>query len=283
MSIGRNPVTSGLFKSFRFESFGVNVVVESDSAELLSMARGTVKDAFADSAVIFDSDGQDPTHVFGVTKLGDKFVLYRNGSERESGRSERNFFNYLNSSLRLEVAEHAVDKVFVHSGVIEHNGKALLLPGTSGSGKSTLTAELVRSGAVYYSDEYAVLNAEGKVEPFARKLSLDSDGSNGPRNVTAEELGGVAGVGPKPVGMILFTHYDEAGEWGPEYLSIGTSIMELIPNTLTMRKNPGFALNVLDLAAQRAIILKSPRGDAKTFAQILLDFFDKNTKLAKMT
>lgn len=283
MSIGRNSVTSSLFKSFRFESFGVNVVVESDDAKLLSTARETVRDAFADSAQIFESLGDHSEHLFGITREAGRFVLYKNGTQCESGESERNFFNYLNSLLRLEVAEFAEDKVFLHAGSVEYNGRALLLPGTSGSGKSTLTAELVRNGARYYSDEYAVLNSEGLVEPFARKLSLDRGGEKGPQNVSAEELGGRTGKDPIPVGMVLFTRFDENAEWTPEELTAGEAIMALIPNTLTMRKNPAFALKVLDLAAQRAIILKSLRGDAKTFAQFLLDFFDKNTKLAKMT
>lgn len=283
MSKGSDPVNSSLFKSFRFESFGVNVVVESDSKVLLETAREIVEDAFATSATIFDTGGVDPSHTFRITKVDGQFILYKDGSLRETGESEKNFFNYLNSVLRLEVAEFAVDKVFVHSGAVAHNGLALLLPGTSGSGKSTLTAELVRNGAEYYSDEYAVLNADGLLEPFPRKITLKSKGSDESGNVSAGDLGGTAGSEPAPVGMIVFTRFEDDGRWEPEYLSQGSAIMELIPNTLTTRKNPAFALKVLDLAAQRAIMLKSLRGDAKSFAQFLLDFFDKNTKLAKMT
>ena len=35
-------------------------------------------------------------------------------------------------------------------------GRAIVIPGRTFSGKSTLVAELVRAGATYYSDEYAV-------------------------------------------------------------------------------------------------------------------------------
>lgn len=284
MSKGRNPASSGLHKRFGFSSFGVGVTVESDQSELLLTARAVVHEAFGETASFFESaEGLPQDHVFGITKEKGVFVLYKNGQLQETGESERNFFNYLNSLLRLEVAEFAVERVFIHSGVVEQNGLALLLPGISGSGKSTLTAELVRQGAVYYSDEYAVIDGDGLVWPFPRNLSLDVDGPDGEQKVSAASLGGRSGTLPIQVGMVLFTRFEKPGEWEPEYLSPGAGIMELIPNTLTLRKNPAFALKVLDLAAQRAIILKSPRGEAKSFAQFLLNFFDKNTKLAKMT
>ena len=44
---------------------------------------------------------------------------------------------YLIGELELWVAEHAVDRVFVHAGVVAFEGRALLLPGRSLSGKTT--------------------------------------------------------------------------------------------------------------------------------------------------
>src|SRR5207249_4859741 len=82
----------------------------------------------------------------------------------------------LESDLSLYVATEARRRVFVHAGVVGWRGKAILLPGSSLSGKSTLVAELVRAGATYYSDEYAVLDAQGRVFPFARPLSMRAGG-----------------------------------------------------------------------------------------------------------
>jgi hypothetical protein len=56
--------------------------------------------------------------------------------------------------------------------------------------------------------------------------------------------------------------------------------MELLPSTMTTRKAPAFSLKVLDLVVRRAIMYKSPRGDAKEIAKFLLEFFENNTKLA---
>src|SRR6266851_8913285 len=74
------------------------------------------------------------------------------------------------SHVQLTVAEHAPRRVFVHAGVVGWNGRAIVIPGLSHSGKTTLVHQLVRAGATYYSDEYAVLDARGRVHPYARPL-----------------------------------------------------------------------------------------------------------------
>ncbi len=67
----------------------------------------------------------------------------------------------ISSDLMVYVANNAPDYVFVHAGVVGWRGRALVLPGTSFAGKTTLVAELVRAGAAYYSDEYAVIDELG--------------------------------------------------------------------------------------------------------------------------
>ena len=69
----------------------------------------------------------------------------------------------------VHVANYAPDRVFVHAGVVAWRGRALVLPGTSFAGKTTLVAELVRAGAIYYSDEYAVLDEQGRVHPYSAR------------------------------------------------------------------------------------------------------------------
>ena len=78
----------------------------------------------------------------------------------------------LDSELRGHVADHATDGFFIHAGVVAHRGRGIVIPGDSFSGKTTLVAELVRAGAGYYSDEFAVIDAEGLVHPYARPLSF---------------------------------------------------------------------------------------------------------------
>ncbi len=268
---------------FSFFSFGVTVDIKSDDSTLLHEARDLVVRAFGKRVEIFDGASVEGKHTFALSRSNGQFRLYKNGTEIASGPSERLFFNYLNSMLRLEVGESARGRIFVHAGVVGWKGQAIIFPAKSYGGKSTLTAELVRNGADYYSDEYAVLESDGSVSPFPRHLTLRDDGGKGEREVPPEELGGRIGQGPIPVGMVLLTSFSKGARWEPEVMGAGQGILEILANTLTIHRDPAFALKVLDLVARRAIIVRSPRGDVKKFAKFLLAFFDKHSKLAKMT
>jgi len=103
-------------------------------------------------------------------------------------------FETFESDLRLFVAELAKHRVFVHAGVVGWKGKAIVIPGRSYSGKSTLVAELVRAGATYYSDEYAVLDSRGRVHPFYKPLELREEGKFTQTKITAAELGCAIGA-----------------------------------------------------------------------------------------
>ena len=58
------------------------------------------------------------------------------------------------------------DGFLLKAGVCVNQGTALIIAGESGAGISTLLEALVRQGATYYSDAYAVINDDGLVSPF---------------------------------------------------------------------------------------------------------------------
>src|SRR6202030_3024927 len=104
-------------------------------------------------------------------------VLY-DGAERLIRKRElAPVLKVLETEIRHRVAEMAPRRVFVHAGVVEYRGRAIVIPGPSMSGKSTLVSELIRHGATYYSDEYAVLDEKGLVHPFAKSLSVRKPGT----------------------------------------------------------------------------------------------------------
>lgn len=282
MSEERLPIRQAFHKEFNFESYGVRVKVESDSDELLDKARQAVVAGFVDRAVFVENGVKLSDHVYRVTYDGDDHVLFKNGAEVSRGKSAKNFFKVLNSSLRVEVAEFADSKVFLHAGVVGWKGEAIVIPAKSFEGKSTLTAELVRIGADYYSDEYAVLDENGYVHPFPRKISMRYFGASREKDISVEELGGIYGRTPIPVSLVLLTGFVKGAIWHPKVLGPGDGIMEIIPHTIPIRRKAEFSLKVLDLVARRAIILKGSRGDSKKFAKILLAFFDNHINSAKI-
>ncbi len=103
----------------------------------------------------------------------------RRPSRVYAGRSRRvrtadlaHAFAVLESEIRQSVAAGAERRTFVHAGVVGWRGRAIVIPGRSRSGKTTLVAELVKAGALYLSDEFAVLDGRGRVHPFAKPLSI---------------------------------------------------------------------------------------------------------------
>jgi len=153
-------------------------------------------------------------------------------------------------------------RVFVHAGVVGWKGQAIVIPGRSYSGKSTLVAELVRAGATYYSDEYAVLDSRGRVHPFDKPLELRDEGQFRQTKVTAAELGGHSGTKPLPVGLVLMTQFKSGARWRPRKLTAGKGVLEMLFNTVSARRSPEKALQTLQRVTAQADVLKGVRGNA---------------------
>ncbi|MFY9609929.1 MAG: hypothetical protein WAU45_15080 [Blastocatellia bacterium] len=176
------------------------------------------------------------------------------------------------SDLQLYVAEMSPHRLFVHAGVVAWRGKAVVIPGKSFSGKSTLTSELVKAGATYYSDEYAVLDANGRVHHYARPLSIrENGGLEKPRKYTVESLGGRAGYKPVPVRLVVVSKYKPGAKWRPRQLSAGEGALELIANTVSARREPKKVLSTLDLVVAGAPVLKGFRGDASQLVDFIFN------------
>lgn len=185
-------------------------------------------------------------------------------------RSFEDLLDQFESHVQLTVAEYAPRRVFVHAGVVGWKGGAILIPGMSFSGKTTLVSELIRAGATYYSDEYAVLDERGRVRPYPRPLGIRSNGSVQAAKVKAKEMGAEVGSKPLPVNLVVSTNYKEGARWRPREISRGKGVLELLANTVSARAQPELALNVLPKALESSTILKGVRGEAKEIVNLIL-------------
>jgi hypothetical protein len=182
----------------------------------------------------------------------------------------------LESELRQSLAARARRRTFVHAGVVGWRGRAIVIPGRSRSGKTTLVAELVRAGASYLSDEFAVLDARGHVHPFPKTLSIRGAGGCDlhVRRPSAEDLGGVRETRPLPVGLVVLAQHRPGAEWRPAALSAGQAVIEMLAHTVPARLRPGASLQALARVASRAQVLKSERGEARELAPRLLELVE---------
>lgn len=179
----------------------------------------------------------------------------------------------LENLLRLTVAFRAnQDYLFVHAGVVGWQGKAIVIPGRSFSGKTTLVSELIKAGAIYYSDDMAVFDREGRVHPYPVPLSVREP--DGRCRVDPKALGSNIGEKPLPVGLVVVTKYEDGARWQPRRITPGRSLMALLDNTVAARKDPTTSLPILQHVVTEATTVQSKRGEASTVAKRILQQLD---------
>ena len=258
------------------EVYGVKIQIETNRKSFFEEIEKQIYKIFPVKFKILKP--QDGEHKFSVRVIEKNFYeFFRNGEYL--GKFDREqILEFLESKLRVTVAEFSVSKVFLHAGVIAWKDKAIVLPGQSLDGKTTLVLELVKKGAVYYSDEYAVLDEGGFVYPFPKMLSLRKNADSFVQtDFPVEFFGGCAGTKRIPVQMIVFAKFDgkfKKNKWKPKQLSKGHGVLDIIPHTISIRNNTRFALKVLKKVTDRAILFKSKRGEAREFAELLIKFVE---------
>src|SRR5215210_1449652 len=172
-----------------FESYGLQVAVGANRAELLDQIRRVLPPG----ARSVSPAGVQARFDFTLTDKN-SFTLSRNGEEL-SGIESIDLdlaLELLETQLRLYVGTRSPEFIFFHAGVVAHRGRAIVIPASTFAGKTTLVAALVRAGAVYYSDEFAVVNRDGLIVPFPKPLSIRDDDGWNQTDHAVESFGGAA-------------------------------------------------------------------------------------------
>jgi hypothetical protein len=144
----------------------------------------------------------------------------------------------LGSALRMAVAESSPDALFIHAGAVAVGGRGIVLPGPSGAGKSTLTEALMRRGAEYFCDEFAVIADHGLLHPLPSWLSLrrtDGEGFVDPRTL------GAIGTAPVPVGVVALAEYGPGRSVEVDELAGGEAALAVLTHSLSLRTHPASA------------------------------------------
>lgn len=254
-----------------FESFGLTIGVRVNASEVPTDLLGCMppfwrplQSPFVDHLLSVRLGGNGP-------RPGSKnFFLVHSGLTQIARTLDRQeALAAVENELQMHVAAHARDRVFVHAGVVEWQGRAIVLPGRSFAGKSTLVNALLNAGATYYSDEFAVLDGKGRVYPYPRRLSLRQSGDS-PMRFTAADLGADTGIAPIPVGKLIFTEYRPSANWRPKLISPARALFELVSNTLPNVSQSRFGRRVLEQLAESLTAIQSRRSDADQVAEEIL-------------
>ena len=130
-------------------------------------------------------------------------------------------------------------------------------------------------GALYFSDEYAVLDSEGYVHPFPKPLSVREDPESPLQtDYDVEDFGGREGTERAEVGLILFTGYSPGSNWSPQKLAPAAAVLEMVKHCVPIRRAPGATLEVLRTVANSSPAFSTPRDEAKTASRKIIDLLE---------
>lgn len=263
---------------FAFTSYGVTLGVRVNDPAIVPVlkARLPADAELADAEVV----ERYLSFILGGSKPGSRIrafnMLYLDHSQAARSHRLDDVLDAFESWTRLSVAEFAPTRIFVHAGAVGWKGRAILIPGKTQSGKSSLVAELVKAGATYYSDEFAVLDESGLVHPFAKPLSMRESPAARQRDVMVEDIGGRVGTDPLPVGLVVLSQYKADARWDPQNLSPGLGTLEMLANTISARRAAERALLTLERVASGARIIKTERGEAHAVSGQILQAVEES-------
>ncbi|HET7108505.1 MAG TPA: hypothetical protein VFI38_16950 [Candidatus Acidoferrum sp.] len=262
----------GWAEGIGMQAFGVQAGVRVNSVGILpqvlpllppgwkSFRKTTVQRLYS---LVVAKKGQDD-------RLRRLHILYADG-ERIARNTELDpVLAALETDLHRYVAETSPDMTFLHAGVVGWQGRAILLPGRSLCGKSTLVRELLRRGATYYSDEFAVVDDFGKIHPFPRPLGIREDSTFSQTRYPAATWGATSGIKPLALGAVVICKYRAGARWKPALLSDGAGALQLMANSIAVRNNPRRTLRRIQKLVKSAVFVKGTRGEASESAESIL-------------
>jgi hypothetical protein len=203
-------------------------------------------------------------HAVTVTRDGPGFAVDPDGQPPHGPLTQAQALRVAQSGLELTVAEHAVDRYVVHAGAVAVDGRAIVLPGATMAGKSTLTLALVRAGAAYLSDEFAVFDGDGRVHPYARPIAM----RHGPDRyvpVTRSHHRRAA-----ELGLVADLRFDALAGWSVTPLTAAGRLLALLGQSATASTRPDATMDALARASLGAAGIGGTRGPADEAARTLL-------------
>lgn len=264
--------------AFAFQCHGVKIGVRVSDSDLIPLLQDRLP------AAAKPCGGQKFDAIFSVIKGGKvpgsrvrKFhMVYENHSN--VGKSHRldEVLERFESWVALIVAFLAPRHVFVHAGVVSWKGHAIILPGKTLAGKSTLVSELVSAGAKYLSDEFAVLDKNGRVGPWTKPISMRETPTSKQVDVPVVQFGGTVSKRYAPPGLVVLTKYKEGAVWRPRRMTQGAALLGVLDNCVAGRLYPDRVTTALATLTRAVPTLKSPRGEARETARHILATLDRH-------
>jgi hypothetical protein len=198
-------------------------------------------------------DDAPPVDVIGLASLGD----------------------FIEGDVHHWLATFTRGYLFVHAGCVGWRGRGIVIPGRSHAGKTTLTRALVEAGAVYYSDDYAVIDHDGSIWPFPRRLYVRPITADPPHKLDPVASNWEIGQTAMRAALVAEVRFDREVGWAVETLSGGQGALSLLDNTVAARERPEDALRLMSNVMDGAMAIKGTRDEAESSSRRLLGLVDE--------
>jgi hypothetical protein len=146
-------------------------------------------------------------------------------------------------------------RIAIHASAAVWEGRGMLFPASANSGKTTLVTALLSHGAIYVTDEAALLDlSSSHVHPYPKPMwmaptavravaglqqSLRPEYRSLTRlraYVTPRTLGTSAAAAPVAIDLIVFPSYRKGGRSDVERMSRAEAVVTLARNTFDLRR-----------------------------------------------
>ena len=243
--------------SFRVRAFGCSIQVEAAEPEAYAVLERYVFPSLPRCS----SDHARPDIFIRIAQVEKQFELSVDNEVMATAAQPIGLVPDIIRALDEAVLQRLTTMRAVHAGVVQWGDRVLLLPGVTHAGKSSLVAELLRHGATYFSDEYALIDAEGMVHPYPRPL-LVRNGSPEQSPMLAEECNAAVGAAPAPVGWVLSLTYGPASNWSIKEIPQSIGLLALLGNTPHILAESPDLVDVFRRAIAGAACYAGKRSDA---------------------
>ncbi len=255
-------------RKFRIEAPGFSILVAADCPRTLQLIERYLLPWLPRTQA--SHDVPDVDIVLRRNPQADYFEMELNGAVIAANETMPYLFTLIQQAADDAMVRHLRHETPIHAGTVVYQGKAIVMPGPSGSGKSRLVQELLRLGAEYCSDEYAILDPRGCVQPYPRALMIRG-GSEEQHPVLASDLPAKVCDRPSPVSLFLFLRYEADAEGlDVRPLDRSESLIRLLQNTPQVMAEKEDVLAPLKAAMALAASYEGARGDVPRAAAEIL-------------
>ncbi len=255
---------------FEVRAFGCNIQLAADCLETQTLLERYTFPSFPKTAPTLEK----PDISLRIAKVTDHFQLFSNDIAVASATQPIALIPDLTRVLDDFIIERLTTLRAVHAGAVLWGERALLLPGSTHAGKSSLVAEFLRQGATYFSDEYALIDSEGRVHPYPRPLLL-RNGSPNQFPALPEQFNALTGHKPAPIGWILSLEYQSEAVWNLSPITQSEALLTLLRNTPHILAESPEMVAFFQRAVTGTACYAGRRSEAAEAAVRILELIDK--------